>query len=172
MIALLRFWKQGLLGLLLLAFALMWASKAAIERQNGKLKQQLAEASRMIVRIEEQVRARTEQARMQDLANAAQAERHQQEISREIANDYQTRLGDLRRRYDAIRMRTGEARADPGSRGNPDLPGVSPAAAGTDAPSGENGLPPADALIASEQALQLKALQEWVRGQAGTASQP
>jgi hypothetical protein len=45
------------------------------------------------------------------------------------------------------------------------MPGFPNAPSGADVASGKGGLPAEDALIASEIALRLKALQEWVRGQ-------
>jgi hypothetical protein len=166
--------REAAIGMLLIALALLWIGKAITERQNGRLKAALAEAGRTIERERAEVRAKTELARAQDAARAAQAERHQAKISQEVQSDYQTRLKDLRRRYDALRLRAaGAAGADRGGGGAAPMPGVSAATRGADVAAGEDRLPAGvwgelsveETLIATRQALQLQALQDWVRRQ-------
>jgi hypothetical protein len=185
LLSMLRFWREGLIGALLVALGLVWIGKAMADRQNAKLKTQLGEASALIAREREQVRGATALARAQDAAHAARIERDQSQISEEVANDYETQLGDLRRRYDALRLQR-TAAANPGGGAGAAMPGVSAAAGGADGAAGENGLPAPDEqllrpapgspqaicveidtlLIASEIALRLRSLQDWVRGQA------
>jgi hypothetical protein len=111
-------------------------------------------------------RAKAEEARAADAANVIRVERDQSSVNQETDRDYQTQLADLRRRYDALRVRTGAAAADPRGSGSPPVPGLPGAAGGADGSAVQDGLPLEDALIASEQALQLDALQNWVRRQA------
>lgn len=102
------------------------------------------------------------------VANAHAAARfvevQQERITHEVSADYQARLADVRARYSRL---LAEAKADTRDTGAPDLPGVSPASGGPDGSPAYCGLPAERALIATEQALQLLALQAWVRGQAG-----
>jgi hypothetical protein len=161
-----RFWRQGVIGALLLAIAALWIGKAVVERQNGRLKAALAEANQMIEQERAEVRAKTALARALDAERAARVERDQAQISKEVQSDYQAKLDDLRRRHDALRMRqSGQAAADRGGGGTAPMPGLSGAAGGADGAADEDRLPGEDALIASEQALRLQALQDWVKGQ-------
>jgi hypothetical protein len=80
----------------------------------------------------------------------------------EKASDHRKELDDLRRRYDALlRLRAGKATAVASGGGNSAVPAVPGAAPGADDPALQDGL------LASEIALRLKALQEWVRAQEG-----
>ena len=166
MIALLRFWKEGVAAALLIAIGVLWLAKAGAERQNLKLKDQLREANLIIENERQAVRDRTALARAEDAANAARVERDQGTITQETVSAYQKDIAALRARA-AGRVRAGTAAADRSGGGSAPVPGIPAAAGGIDGTAGEDGLPAADALIASEQALRLKALQDWVRGQAG-----
>ena len=108
------------------------------------------------------VRAKTAQARADDLSNARRVETDQQKVTTNVSTDYQRELAGLRARYDRLRTTT---TADSGSGGTAGVSGLPGAASGPDAAPAQDRLPVADALIASEQALQLGALIEWVRGQ-------
>lgn len=116
--------------------------------------------------LQSDVRARTAEAKVVDAANVIRVERDQSSVTQETDRDYQTQLADLRARYDALRVRAGAAKANPGGGGTPPVSRVPGAAGSADGSASEDGLPPEDALIASEQALQLDALQKWVKGQA------
>jgi len=95
-----------------------------------------------------------------DLAKARTVETKQREITDASSSDYQRQLADLRARYDRLRA---EAAADSRGGAGTDMPGVSDATSRPDATAPQIGLP--DALIASEQALQLQALQGWIAAQ-------
>ncbi|API59646.1 hypothetical protein BSL82_10210 [Tardibacter chloracetimidivorans] len=88
---------------------------------------------------------------------ARQTEQEQQRISTDASTDYQQRLA-------AVRLRA-KAAADTRSAGAAHLPGVPDATGGPDGAACQAGLSPADALTATEQAIQLDALQKWVRKQ-------
>jgi hypothetical protein len=121
------------------------------------------------------VRAATDRARAEDAANLARVELGQSAISERSAHDFEARLAAARAR--AAKFESGRLRdlsppraADGGGRSAP-LPGLSAPAAGTDQAPGKDRLPaPAlsesDALIATEQAIQLDELIKWVRAQA------
>ena len=104
---------------------------------------------------------------------ARRAEQAQARISQEVSDDYATRLADLRRRYDALRLRPPRAN-DRGGAGQPRLPALPGAAGRADAPAGDPRLPPAltldERFLATEQALRLEALQAWVRRQVEASS--
>lgn len=179
MIGLIRLWREGLIGLLLVALAGAWLSRNAAEHRSTALRAQMAAIRLQLEHEREAVRRATALAQAQDAANSARAERDQIRISQEVNDAYLVQLADLRRRHDALRVRSGAAGADSGGGADAPVPNVSNSPGGTDDPAGEAGLSPArgigfgraDALIASEQALRLKALQEWVRGQSRVGQQ-
>lgn len=100
-----------------------------------------------------------------DLANKAQAERRQAEETRRISDDYEARIADVRARA-AASLRSQAAAADQGGRGSPPVPGLPDPALVADAAACQGGLSAADALIATEQAIQLDELINWVEAQA------
>ncbi|AHE52652.1 hypothetical protein [Sphingomonas sanxanigenens] len=103
------------------------------------------------------------EAEASDQANARRVETQQKEITDAVSTDYQSQLAAVRARYERLQS---ASRPDPGGRASPSVPGVPPTAGGSDAAAPQAGLPAADALTATEQALQLQALQEWARRQA------
>jgi hypothetical protein len=107
------------------------------------------------------VRAKTETAKASDAAHAKEVETRQNTISQESSNDYQAELARVRADY-AERLRRASA-ANSGGSGKPSVPGAAPSASGPDAAPAQGGLPAPDALTATEQALQLKAIQDWAR---------
>ena len=128
------------------------------------------------------VRAATAQAELVDRRNAERVLTQQQSITKEIVDDYEAQLADVRARAAALdlrlRARTGSGTGASGGAGT-DLSGARGAASGADEATGEDRLPagdlagsPAwamsleDAVTATEQALQLEALIDWVEAQA------
>jgi hypothetical protein len=109
-------------------------------------------------------RSAAEQARAADAANSRRVAAEQQAITERTANDYETRIADARAR--ALRLRAHpKTPTDPSARGAAAVPGVPAAAGGVAQACGEDRLPPADALIATEQAIQLDELIRWVDAQ-------
>ncbi|MCC7097288.1 MAG: hypothetical protein IT472_08925 [Thermomonas sp.] len=103
---------------------------------------------------------------------ADRVERAAVQINQEIADAYSRRIAAARSRATAPavvradRMRRNAATGTVGSdAGGARLPGVPDAARGADAAACEAGLPAADALIATEQAIQLDALIDWIEAQ-------
>lgn len=123
-------------------------------------------------------RSAARQAQQDAQANADRVKAEQDAATREIVDDFQARLADARRRAAALELRAqSRPAADPGRAGKIDLPGAGAAAGRADQAAGEDRLPAAgaehagelttsDALIATEQALQLDALINWVLAQA------
>ena len=109
-------------------------------------------------------RAAADAAHAADRANATRVAAQQDAINERISDDFEARLADARARANRLRSNA-QGAADPGARPDASVPGL-PASAGNDAQgAGENRLPSADALIATEQAIQLDELINWVRAQ-------
>jgi hypothetical protein len=109
-------------------------------------------------------RAAAAAARADDLANAQRVAAEQHAINQRTSNEFEARLADARARAERLRW-SSEAAADPGARPDAAVPSLPASAGRTDQAPGENGLPPADALTATEQAIQLDELIQWVRQQ-------
>ncbi|HEX8840095.1 MAG TPA: hypothetical protein VF750_06465 [Sphingomicrobium sp.] len=110
-------------------------------------------------------RAAVEQARAADKANTARVAAQQHIINERTANDFEARLAAARARADQLLL-TARAAADSGARGSPPVPGLSAAPGSPAQAAGEGRLPAADALTATEQAIQLDELINWVKAQA------
>lgn len=132
--------------------------------------------------IKATARAATAMAELADRKNAERVFSQQQSITKEIVDDYESQLADVRARAAALdrrlRARTGNGTGASGGTAT-DLSGARGAAGGADEAAGEDRLPagdlagsPAwamsleDAVTATEQALQLEALIDWVEAQA------
>jgi len=103
-------------------------------------------------------------ARAADRAAAERVRVDQAEINERTANDYETRLAAARARAGELR-RDAQAAAHPGSRAAAPVPALSAAADGPAPTASQAGLPPPDALTATEQAIQLDELIKWIRRQ-------
>lgn len=115
-------------------------------------------------RTVEGYRAARAKARRDDELNTMRVGKQQAAISKDVTDEYTQRIADLRADF-AERVRAAQARANSGGGGSPAVPGVaSPAGRADEAPR-DPGLPSRQALIASEQAEQLVALQQWVKRQ-------
>jgi hypothetical protein len=111
-------------------------------------------------------RAAAETARAADRAAAERVLAEQRTINERSNYALETRLGDARARADRLRVQTGNASTDPGSRGTAAMPALSAPAGQPHQAAGEDGLSAADALTATEQAIQLDELIRWVNAQA------
>lgn len=116
-------------------------------------------------------RAAADTARTEDRANAARVTAEQQSINQRTANDFEKRLAAARlAASERMRVAAAQGAADPRARGATAVPGLSAAASGIVEAAGDHGLPasvPSDqALIATEQAIQLDELIAWVKRQA------
>ena len=111
-------------------------------------------------------RAAAEQARQADLANAARVEARQAAINERTEHDFEKRLADARAAAGRLRVGQSNAAADPGTGRTAALPGLSVAAESAAQAARQDRLPDADALIATEQAIQLDELIRWVERQA------
>lgn len=127
--------------------------------------------------------AASKQAQKDAEANAQRVAREQETITDATVAEYRADLGDLRARFDRLRRARNPAAINSGSADPAGLPGVPAAAGRADAPAGQAGFPAPgdrqateltldDALIASEQALQLHALIDWVAAQSAVRFTP
>lgn len=176
-------WRNGPLVLVTLALlAHIFVIDPALRERLASATDKLAEATEGW-RLERQAHRQTvinhrnaaAEAQRQAVANVARVEAEQAAITQEIVDDYQVRLASARARFDQLR-RDPTTRADPGRAGPAGLPGTSGTTGGADGATAPAGLPaapgsvatwltPEDALIATEQALQLDALIDWVEAQ-------
>ena len=111
-------------------------------------------------------RAAAVQAQLADKANAERVAAEQRAINERTTNDYEARLAAARSRAQRLRGQAASAAADPGRGGAAPVPRLSAASDRAAQAAGKNGLPDQDALMATEQAIQLDELIKWVRKQA------
>jgi hypothetical protein len=107
------------------------------------------------------VKQKTAEIQALDAQHARAVESRQTSISQESSHDYQAALARVRADYAERLRRISASRADQGGGGKPSVPGVTAVASRPGAAAAEGGLPPEDALIATEQALQLQAILDW-----------
>ena len=103
-------------------------------------------------------------ARAADQANARRVAAEQGAISERTAHDFEARLADARTRAQRLRVDTQPA-TDPGARRTAAVPSLSAATRRPVEAAGQDRLPAADALTATEQAIQLDALIRCVQAQ-------
>jgi hypothetical protein len=107
-------------------------------------------------------RAAAAAARAADAASAARVRAEQGAINQRSEHDYETRVAAARAGAQRLRVEAATAAAHPRGGGTTPVPGLSaPAGQFAQAP-GQNGLPVDDALTATEQAIQLDELINWV----------
>jgi hypothetical protein len=110
-------------------------------------------------------RMAAEQARAADRANAERARADQSAINERSNHALEIRLADARARAQRLRGEASTAETDPDPGRSAPMPGLPAPTRGAAQPAGEGRLPEADALIATEQAIQLDELIKWVRAQ-------
>ena len=111
-------------------------------------------------------RAAAQQAQAADEANATRVAAQQSAISERTSNDYESRLAAARSLARRLRAQAADAAADPGAGTAAPMPRLPAPPGGAARAAGQDRLPRGDALIATEQAIQLDELIKWVRGQA------
>ena len=108
-------------------------------------------------------RAAADAARASDLANAQRVAAEQRAINQRSEDEFEARLADARALAERMRIQAQGSAADRGSAGAATVSGLSATAGGADQAASKNRLP--DALLATEQAIQLDQLIKWVRQQ-------
>ena len=109
-------------------------------------------------------RAAADAARAADLANAQRVAAEQRTINQRSEDEFEARLADARALAERLRVQPQGAATHRRNGAATPVPGLSAAAGSTGQTAGENRLP--DALIATEQAIQLDELIKWVKAQA------
>src|SRR5205085_5932203 len=133
-------------------------------KQSGQYEQLYRQGEAALEGTIANYRASAEQARLTDRHNAERVRAEQATINERTRNDYESRLVAARARADGLRRQDAIAEADPGGRGAAPVPGLPVAAGGASQAARQDRLP--DALLATEQAIQLDELIKWVRAQA------
>lgn len=164
---LLRCWREGLIALLVFACAAQELRVRGLQADLQVFRRQTRDEKAAHQLTIANVKAAAEKARADDAAHARRVERDQNNVSQEVSRDYQEQLVDLRRRYHALRLRLGKTPAHPGGAAGEAVPGLPGSSSRSDGSAGQDRLPAEDALTASEIALRLKALQDWIAGQLG-----
>lgn len=152
-------WQSAALALLV-ACAWLWRANNGL---HDSLKAERARYAETVASFKK-AQADAEAVQAHNLVRVAKA---QKDITDETLDDYNRRVADLRARYKRL-LEQGNRSAS----GNAGLPAVPNATSGTDAAAQQDGLSSADALTASEQALQLDALITWVERQAKVENSP
>lgn len=111
------------------------------------------------------VRAAAAAAAAADRAHIARVQSAQQSISERSADALESRLADARARAQRLRLEIRPSPTAPGGGAAAIVPVLSSRAPGAAETAGQDRLPPTDALIATEQAIQLDELIRWVRAQ-------
>ena len=116
-------------------------------------------------------RAAAEKARREDAENKLRVERQRKLETERITRDYQARLADARARYERLRDQP-KVGTNPRAPGAAPVPGVPGPASGADDPAAEDGFSLLDRLIATEQAIRLEGLQQWIRSMQRVPTSP
>lgn len=152
-------WQAGLIASLALS-AWLWRANNGL---HDTIKAERARYAETVANLRD-AQAKAELAQKANLARVAIQQRN---ITDETLDDYNRRVADLRARYQRLL-----AQGNRSAPGNPDLPAIPDATSGTNEAPKQDGLSASDALIASEQALQLDALITWVERQAKVENSP
>lgn len=105
------------------------------------------------------------EARRKDEANKKRVEKEQRQITERIERSYEELLADARARADRLRQQLRTTGAAPGGPGESRMSGPGSPTGGPDGAASDHGLSITERLIATEQAIQLDRLQQWVRDQ-------
>jgi len=167
---------QGLAGLAAsagLALLLIFAKVDARHwrKQSAQFEQLYHGEQAAFARTVADYRAAADAARAADRAAAERVAAEQRQINERAIDDYQARLTAVRDRAQRLQQRLA-ATADSCTGRSASMSGVAPAPCGIVEAAGEDGLPAADALVATEQAIQLDELINWVRAQGSVDPNP
>jgi hypothetical protein len=135
------------------------------KKQSDKFEQLYQQEQAAFATTVANARAAADQARAADKANAERVAAESRTINERTANEFQSRLAAARAELERLRVDDEQAAADPRLRRSPSMPRFSVAAGDAAEAAGEDRLPPSDALTATEQAIQLDELIQWVRQQ-------
>ena len=161
---------QGIAGLaasLCLAFLLVIQKGETRHwrKQSGQYEQLYRGEQAALAGTVANYRAAAVAARAADRAAAERVRAEQGAINERTNHAFETRLADARARANRLRVQAAARAADRGLGGTASMPELSAAAGGAAEGAAEDGLSHADRLIATEQAIQLDELINWVKRQ-------
>jgi nitrogen fixation-related uncharacterized protein len=161
---------QGIAGIAVgLALAILLVIQkvetAHWKKQSGQFEQLYHEQQSALATTASNYRAAADQAEAADRANAQRVAAEQQTINERTSDDYEARLAAARALAQRLRGQTASAAADSGSGRAAPVPTLPASSGGPAQAAGQDGLPLADGELATEQAIQLDELIEWVRRQ-------
>jgi signal transduction histidine kinase len=116
-------------------------------------------------------RAAADVARADDKANADRVAAEQRAINERAAHDYETRLAAARAAAERLRLGTATTADSRAGRGS-SMPGLPASPDGAAQGADQDQFSRSDRLTATEQAIQLDELINWVRQQAGVTTTP
>lgn len=150
------------------------AQRDAADHAVNVAKSQLETEQAVHAQIVAQYRQRAAEAAAADAANLLRVRGEQNTITQEISDDYQAKLAAARNRAAELdrrlRIANTPARTDPGSGSNAPVSSLSASAeraaeAAAQERFSDAGMSLSDRLLATEQAIQLNALIDWVEAQ-------
>ena len=162
---------QGIAGLavgiaLALLLVIQKGETSHWKRQSGHFEQLYGQQQTALATTVANYRTAAEQARAADQANGQRVAAVQRSINERTSNDFEARLAAARLSAQRLRSESAGTATDPGTGGGASVPGLSASAGRPAQGAGEDRLPVPDALMATEQAIQLDELIRWVRAQA------
>ena len=160
---------QGLAGLaaslcLALLLVVQKGETRHWHKQSDRFEQLHADEASAHAQTVANYRAAAADAEAADRANANRIAAKQSAINERSSHDFEARLAIARVRYDRLQHPADNA-ADAGTRATSPMSRLSAAAGRAAESAGENRLPASDALLATEQAIQLDELISWIKGQ-------
>jgi hypothetical protein len=161
---------QGIAGIAIsLALAILLVVQKGETRhwkkQSAQFEQRFVAEQSVLAQTVANYRAAADAARADDRANLARVGADQRAINERTSNDFEARLAAARSLARRLRGEAAGAPADRGAGRGAPMPGLSAAPRGTAQGAGHDRLPGADALLATEQAIQLDELIKWVEKQ-------
>ena len=157
MIALIRYWREGVMGLLLIALGISIVALKIEQRHSGKLQAQVTHLTALRKLDRANFETAAAQAEAANKAQVARIKADQQKITSEVSHDYQADLARLRSEL-AVRLR-GSSPTDPGRAQSPGTGNPGTTAGG---PDGEARvcISTRDYVLGAEHELQLDRLIE------------
>jgi hypothetical protein len=166
---------QGIAGLAVsLALALLLVVQKGETRhwkkQSASFEQLYGEQRSALAGTLANYRIAAAEARAGDLANLQRAQTEQRGINERTDHEFQARIAAARAAAQRLRGEDSGAATDPGTGRAAPMPGIRAATGGIAQAADQDRLPAADALTATEQAIQLDELIKWVTLQAAVAT--
>jgi len=163
---------QGIAGIAIsLALAILLLVQKGETRhwknESGRFEQLYGQGQSALAGTVANYRAAADAARAADQANVERVTAEQRSINERTEHDYEARLAAARAVAERLRLESAAAPADPRPGRAAAVPSVANGPGSADEAAGKDRLPQSDALLATEQAIQLDELIDWVKAQSG-----